>query len=241
MPDKKNGGGVFFLGFFLCLGLIVSSWILGKALYSVKAADRYVTVKGLAEKEVDADLVIWPVSFTEAGNELAELQERTNSKQQAILTFLTTSGIRPDDISVNPPVVTDFEARKYDAGNSKREYRYLAQSTLTVRSGDVGHIRLIMGRSSELVKQGIVLAGDDYQYQPEYLFTGLNTIKPAMIEEATKNARLAAEQFARDSGSRVGSIRNARQGLFTITDRDRNTPYRKIIRVVTTVDYFLLD
>jgi len=98
-----------------------------------------------------------------------------------------------------------------------------------------------MGRSSELVKQGIVLASDDYQNQPEYLYIGLNSIKPAMIEKATKNARLAAEQFARDSESRVGSIRNARQGLFTITDRDRNTPYRKIVRVVTTVDYFLLN
>jgi hypothetical protein len=98
-----------------------------------------------------------------------------------------------------------------------------------------------MGRAAELVRQGIVLASDDYENRPEYLFTGLNSIKPAMIEEATKNARLAAEKFARDSGSRVGSIRNARQGLFTITDRDRNTPYRKIVRVVTTIDYFLLD
>ena len=164
-----------------------------------------------------------------------------NTKLQAVKFFLTESGIKQEELSFNPPVVTDFEARKFDSGTGKREYRYLAQTTLTVRSTDLALVRSIMGRSTELVKQGIVLASDDYQYQPEYLFTGLNMIKPAMIEQATKNARLAAEQFARDSGSRVGSIRNASQGLFSINDRDRNTPYRKIVRVVTTVDYFLLD
>lgn len=241
MQKEKTSGGLFFLGLFLCLGLIISGWLLSRAVYSIKAADRYVTVKGLAEREVDADLVIWPVSFTETGNDLAELHERINSKQQAIQLFLTESGITQGEISTNPPVVTDFEARKFDSGNRKREYRYLTQTTLTVRSTDLALVRSIMGRSSELVKQGIVLASDDYQNQPEYLYIGLNSIKPAMIEKATKNARLAAEQFARDSESRVGSIRNARQGLFTITDRDRNTPYRKIVRVVTTVDYFLLN
>lgn len=241
MQEKKTSGGLFFLGLFLCLGLIVSGWLLSRAVYSIKAADRYVTVKGLAEREVDADLIIWPVSFTETGNDLSELYERINSKQQAIQSFLTESGITQGEISTNPPVVTDFEARKFDSGNRKREYRYLAQTTLTVRSTDLALVRSIMGRSSELVKQGIVLASDDYQNQPEYLYVGLNSIKPAMIEKATKNARLAAEQFARDSESSVGSIRNARQGLFTITDRDRNTPYRKIVRVVTTVDYFLLN
>jgi len=241
MQKEKTSGGLFFLGLFLCLGLIISGWLLSRAVYSIKAADRYVTVKGLAEREVDADLVIWPVSFTETGNDLAELHERINSKQQAIQLFLTESGITQGEISTNPPVVTDFEARKFDSGNRKREYRYLTQTTLTVRSTDLALVRSIMGRSSELVKQGVVLASDDYQNQPEYLYIGLNSIKPAMIEKATKNARLAAEQFARDSESRVGSIRNARQGLFTITDRDRNTPYRKIVRVVTTVDYFLLN
>lgn len=241
MPEEKNTGGLFFLGFFLCLGLIISSWLLGKSFYELKAADRFVTVKGLAQREADADLVIWPVSFTEAGNDLAQLYDGIDLKRQAVMSFLTENGITADEISANSPVITDFEARKYDTGNGKREYRYLAQTTLTVRSTDLSLVRMLMGRSSELVKKGIVLASDEYQYQPEYLFTGLNAIKPAMIEAATKNARLAAEQFARDSGSRVGSIRNARQGLFTITDRDRNTPYRKIIRVVTTVDYFLLD
>jgi len=241
MPEERSSGGLFFLGLFLCLGVVLSSWLLSRAVYSIKAADRYVAVKGLAEREIDADLVIWPVSFLEAGNDLALLYETINSKQQAVRAFLTGNGISPEEISVNPPVVTDFEARKYDAGTRKRDNRYLAQATLTVRSSNLALIRSIMGRSSDLVRQGIVLAGDEYQNRPEYLFTGLNAIKPAMIEQATRNARLAAEQFAHDSGSSVGAIRNARQGLFTITDRDRNTPYRKIVRVVTTVDYFLLN
>ncbi len=97
-----------------------------------------------------------------------------------------------------------------------------------------------MEQSGKLVKQGIVLA-NSYGRGTEFLFTGLNRIKPAMIAEATKNARKAAEQFAQDSGSKVGSIRKARQGLFTIRNRDMNSPDLKIVRVVTTVEYFLKD
>ena len=211
MNEKKTSGGLFFLGFFLCLGIIVSGWLLSKAVYTLKAADRYVTVKGLAEREVDADLVIWPVSFTETGNDLAVLYETISGKQKAVQEFLTGNGIGNEEISVNPPVVTDFKARMYDSGNEKREYRYLSQATLTVRTTDVAKARSIMGRSDELVKQGIVLSSDDYQNQPEYLYTGLNSIKPAMIEEATKNARAVAEKFAADSNSALGKIRSARQ------------------------------
>jgi hypothetical protein len=241
MAEEKASGGLFFLGFFLCLGIILASWLVSRAVYSIKAADRYVTVKGLAEREVDADLVIWPVSFTETGNDLLALYQDINGKQQEIMAFLEENGISREQISVNPPEVNDFEAQKYDRGGARRENRYLAQSVLTVRSSDLARIRAVMARSADLVRKGIVLTGDEYQNRPEYLFTGLNDIKPAMIEQATRNARLAAEQFARDSGSSVGTIRTARQGLFTVADRDRNTPYRKVVRVVTTVDYFLLD
>ncbi|WP_319549221.1 SIMPL domain-containing protein [Desulfogranum marinum] len=231
----------FILGLFIALGLIGAAFVSGKALLSFKDADRYVTVKGLAEREVDANLVIWPLSFAEAGNELAGLYEIMQKRQAAVTTFLTSRGIQPTNITANPPDITDFQARKYNPANQQRQYRYLARATLTVRSENVELVRQLMGTSSELIKQGIVLTGDQYQMRPEFLYTTLNSIKPDMIREATEGARKAAEQFARDSGSAVGKIRNARQGIFSIVDRDRNSPYRKIIRVVTTVDYMLTD
>ncbi len=238
---QSSTAGSFILGLLLCIGLLGASLIAGKALLNFKAADRYVTVKGLAEREIDADLVIWPVSFAETGNDLQNLYHQIHGKQDTVIRFLVDNGIKTTAISTNPPDITDFQARKYNNNNDKRPFRYLARATLTVRSNDVDLVRSLMGKSTELIKQGIVLSGDDYQIRPEYLYTALNTIKPDMIREATEDARRAAEQFARDSGSRVGAIKNARQGFFSVRDRDRNTSYRKVIRVVTSVDYFLKD
>lgn len=236
-----HSSGSFTLGLFICIGLLGASLLAGQALRNFKAADRSVTVKGLAEREVAADLVIWPVSFTETGNDLSALYLAINNKQETILRFLTDNRISTKEISTNPPDLTDFHAQKYSNNQQKREFRYLARATLTVRSEDVDQVRQLMAKSAELIKQDIVLSGEEYQTRPEYLFTSLNVIKPEMIQEATEDARRAAEQFARDSGSEVGSIKNARQGFFAVRDRDRNTPYRKVIRVVTTVDYFLKD
>jgi hypothetical protein len=135
----------------------------------------------------------------------------------------------------------DFHAHKYSYGKEKRPLRYRVEATILVRTGNVPLIKKLMEKSTELINEGIVIIQADYQRSTEFLFTGLNAIKPAMIEEATKNARQAAEKFAKDSGSTVGKIRNARQGLFTITNRDKNSPDRKKVRVVTTVEYFLVD
>ncbi len=227
------------LGAMLGLGVALAGFFVGDALYKLKGSQRYVTVKGLAERSVDADLAIWPLTISETGNDLTQLQEGLDAAGSAINKFLTGFGFKKTEISESPPRITDYYAQGYTGGNMPRN-RYKAEKVVTLRSKNVSLVKKAMEQSGKLVKQGIVLA-NSYGRGTEFLFTGLNRIKPAMIAEATKNARKAAEQFAQDSGSKVGSIRKARQGLFTIRNRDMNSPDLKIVRVVTTVEYFLKD
>ena len=231
----------FILGSTLSLGIIIASFLISDALVKLRAANRFVTVKGLAEQEVDADLAIWPICFEDADNDLSLLYQRLGAKRDTVTKFLLNGGLTKEDISFLPLQVMDFHAHKYAYDKDKRPLRYRVEATILVRSENVPLIKKLMEESTELINEEIVIMQADYQRSTEFLFTGLNAIKPAMIEEATKNARKAAEKFAKDSGSTVGKIRNARQGLFTITDRDKNSPDRKKVRVVTTVEYFLVD
>lgn len=226
------------LGALVGLGLALSGFFVGEALKEARSAERFVTVRGFAERNVESNLVIWPITFRDTGNDLAELQKTVDSHKTEIRTFLAGSGFKLEEISEMPPQVTDLKAQAYGDGQ-KREYRYVATATITLRTQDVKAAKKAMESSGKLVLQGIVLAEQDYARSTEFLFTGLNEIKPQMIADATKNAREAAEQFARDSGARVGDIRRASQGLFTIDDRDKGSPDHKKVRVVTTVEYFL--
>ena len=239
--ENRTAWSSFLLGITISLGIIVASVLISDALVKLRAANRYVTVKGLAEQEVDADLAIWPITFEDADNDLSLLYQRLGNKRDSINRFLLNGGLTEKDISLLPPQVMDFHAHKYSYDKEQRPLRYRVEATLLVRTKNIPLIKKLMEKSSELINEGIVIIQADYQRSTEFLFTGLNAIKPEMIEEATKNARKAAEQFAKDSGSTVGKIRNARQGLFTITDRDKNSPDRKNVRVVTTVEYFLVD
>ena len=187
--------------------------------------------------EVPADKVIWPLVYKDIGNDPALLYVNMEQKNKAIVTFLEKNGIAKDEIDIAPPEVIDMQAERY--GNRDIPYRYNATSVITVTSKNVDKVRKLMSEQAELLKQGIAITGGDYKYNVSYEFTGLNDIKPQMIEEATKNARAAAEKFAKDSDSSLGKIRNASQGQFSISDRDANTPYIKSVRVVTTVNYYL--
>lgn len=221
----------------LAIGLIVTGIVLKAAIHDFSNKDRVVTVKGLAEMEVSADKVIWPLMYKDLGNDLTTLYTNIQSKNKTIVDFLLSRGITQDEISITPPEIIDMEAERYL--NQAIQNRYNATSVITVTSNDVEKIRKLISEQTELLKQGVAITGGDYRYNILYEFTGLNQIKPDMIEEATKNAREAAEKFAVDSGSKLGKIRNASQGQFTITDRDANTPYIKNVRVVTTVNYYL--
>jgi hypothetical protein len=222
----------------LAIGLALMGTILKSGVDNIAFKDRFVSVKGLAEKEVMADKVVWPLSYKDVGNDLVTLYNNIQNKNKAIVGFLKSKGVNDTEIDISSPQVVDMSADRYSANQSP--YRYNVTSVITVTSKDVKKIRQIMTQQSELLRQGIAIAGgSDYQYNPVYSFTGLNTLKPKMIEEATKNARAVADKFADDSGSKLGKIQSASQGQFSIEDRDANTPYIKEVRVVTTVNYYL--
>ena len=225
------------LGLLIGLGLAIAGISIGVGQYKARTADRYVTVKGLAEREVDADLAIWPITFKVTDNTLGAIHQQIEKKRKVIQKFLQDAGFEESQISFSAPKIKDLEAERY--GNQIIPFRYAAQSTVTTRSTDVHLVKKTMEKSGVLVSSGIVFGEENWQTPTEFLFTALNKIKPEMIEEATQNARQAAEKFALDSGSDVGNIRNAYQGLFTIQERDRNSPERKIVRVVTTIQYYL--
>lgn len=226
------------LGVSIGLGILLGSVILANAIFKARATERFVTVKGLAEREVDADLVIWPITFKDVGNDLSELQILVEKRRGVITDFLVEKGFSTENISYSAPRITDVQADYY--GNNRPSYRYRVQATVTIRSSKVNLVKESLEASGDLVKKGVVLA-DNWESRTTFMFTGLNEIKPEMIKEATVNARKAAATFAEDSGSKVGKIRKAFQGYFKISDRDQNSPDKKIVRVVTTMEYFLVD
>jgi hypothetical protein len=211
---------------------------MGVAVGKLRAGERYVTVKGFAERELEADLAIWPLVFNAVGSDLTEVQTELDVDAEAIERFLVGQGFRPEQLSISVPRVTDNEAQR--RGGERPASRYSAESTVTLRSGDVAGVKAAMQASAELVKQGVALLRS-YEHNPLFLYTKLDAIKPQMIADATLDARRAAEQFAKDSGSRVGAIRSAQQGLFQIENRDPHSPEWKRVRVVTTLQYFLED
>ncbi len=221
----------------LAAGMLLLGVMIRNGINDVKDKERIVTVKGLAEMEVPADKVTWPLMYKDIGNDLSALYMNIEKKNQAIVSFLKSNGIAEEEISVAPAEIIDMKAERYT--NENVSYRYNATSVITVTSRNVDNVRKLMSEQTELLKQGIAISGGDYRYNVSYEFTGLNDIKPQMIEEATKNARAAAEKFAKDSDSKLGKIRNASQGQFSISNRDSNTPYIKSVRVVTTVTYYL--
>lgn len=230
----------FFLGVFIFLGLTAVGYLLSAAIIQYKQLDRSVTVKGLSEKEMDADVVIWPIAYSLADNDLSTLYATIDTNNQLISEFLSSKSITANMINFAPPAITDKSAQDY--GNASNvAFRFVGTQTVTVYSDQIDVVRQAMTQLSELGKQGIVIKGDNYENRTEYLFTRLNEIKPEMIEEATQNAREVAMKFAADSNSVLGKIKSARQGQFSINDRDQNNPHIKKIRVVSTVEYYLSD
>ena len=183
-------------GGFALLGSNISSGI-----ESFVNRDRIVTVKGLSERQVKADRVIWPVGFRELGDDLQDVYGRIEKRKDQVVAFLKEAGLTDAEIEVASPQVTDAQAEMY--ANQKSRYRYSMTQTVTVSSDKVDLVRDLLVRQSDLIKAGVTLVGD-YSWRTSFQFTGLNTVKPAMIEEATKNARASAEKFAQDSGSSLG-------------------------------------
>ena len=201
--------------------------------------DRNVTVKGLAEKEVEADKVTWPIPTKELGNDLPELYQRINTTTAKVKAFLKQHGIKDDEINVNAPVVIDLNADQYS--NNNRGFRYNITSTITVTSQNVKLVRSIMAKQGELLKQGVAVLDGGYENRITYEYVGFKKMKPQMMQEAIKNAEATAQEFATKRNSKLNKITKADQGQFSIDDRDANTPYIKKVRVVTTITYSLKD
>lgn len=222
------------------IGLIIAGYFVGNMHKTGKQFDRYVQVKGLSEREVDADMAVWPINITLTGNDLAVLKKEIEGQNEAVNSFFTAQGFTRDEITRGTTNISDARANLYNT-NNQNPYRYLAVSEFTVRTTDIPKLKKALTESLSLMSKGIILGSKNTWRPIEYIFTGLNELKPEMIEEATKNAREVAIKFAEDSQSNVGKIRVARQGLFTINDRDQNTPEIKIVRVVSTIDFQLED
>lgn len=229
--------GKFYSGICIMLGLMVLGAMMPVAVKVMRATSRTVYVKGLCEREVKADKVIWPITYKVMSNDNQSLYAEIARQKEEVLSFLQRNGISSDEISVANPSISDKFANEY--GDNNRAYRYIATVVITVCSEQVDVVRSLMTRQSELLTKDVLVVENNWENPVEFSYEGLNDIKPEMIEEATRNAREAAEKFAKDSGSRLGKISDASQGTFSITDRDRNTPYIKKVRVVTSVTYYL--
>lgn len=219
------------------IGLIVLGILLPNHAKENHAYDRIVSVKGLSEREVPADKVSWPLVFKVAGDDIDIVYKEIKTKQSTIISFLEDGGLNSSEITVSLPSIDDNDASEY---SSQRKFRYIATCTVTACSKDVENVLSLIGNQQKLLDKGIILE-TGWQASPTFSFEGLTDIKPEMIEEATKDARRAAEKFASDSGSKLGKIKNATQGTFSIESRDENTPQIKRIRIVTYVDYYLSE
>jgi hypothetical protein len=246
---QNDRGGIALLGALLALGLIVGGWVLGSEIKATRLSDRYVSVKGLVERKVKSDLAIWPLTYKEAGDDLSALYAKTEADKKTVLQFLSDQGIEASEIELGVVRVVDTQANEY-GGTERAPHRYIVEQEITVRTSRVDQVAAAAQKTILLLQKGIVLSGNPGQGLT-YKFTGLNSIKPDMITEATRNARAAADRFASDSGSKVGSIRQANQGVFSILPADQasdpgeggggsgDNSIMKTVRVVTSVDYYL--
>jgi hypothetical protein len=225
------------LGLSLVLGLAVFGIQIGHAVKTGREFDRYLTVKGLSERDAKANLAIWPIRFSVVADDLGALKTAMESSRSLVLAYLKSSAIESQEIAQGLPEITDREDERIQL-NRPALSRYRAVVTLVVRSPNVDIVKKAIQGADSLLERGVTLGGNE-QGQTQFIFNALNDVKPGMIREATANARAAAEKFAQDSHSKVGRIRKASQGVLEIEDRDAASPEWKNLRVVTTVDFFL--
>ena len=223
----------------VALSICMLGWFIKAGIDDFANKDRRVNVKGLAEQEVEADKVTWPIVSKEVGNDLPDLYDRIGATQRKIKNFLVSNGIKEDELTINAPLVIDLNAREY--GDKNQPYRYIVTSVITVTSQNVKQVRQIIARQGDLLKDGIAIVDGGYENPIKYEFVSFKSMKPKMMQEAIENAEKTAQQFAENSHSQLDKIVSADQGQFSIDDRDSNTPWIKKVRVVTTVTYSLKD
>ena len=225
---------IFLAALALALGLAIGGYFVGEGI-AMRSGRRLVSVKGLSEKEVPASVAIWNINYITSGNTLDEINKSLSESTKAVVAFLKAQGFDEKDISVQPPSVHDTSTDSHDKESSPPT-RYTASQTVLLRTANIDGVKPALAAASSLMGSGVLLSGN---LNPSYIFNQLNDIKPGMIEEATKNARVAADRFAEDSQTTLGKLHSASQGWFEVEDRDAATPERKIVRVVVDVQYEL--
>lgn len=223
-----------FSAALIALGLAVAGYFVGQGISDRGAGRRIISVKGLSEREVPASVATWTIGYSANGNELGDINKKLVDSTKAVMAFLKEAGFAEADMAVQPPSLQDTSMEPREKDVPPPPERYKAFQSVLLRTAKVDQIKPALASASNLMVSGVLLSG---KLEPNYIFNELNAIKPGMIQEATKNARIAAEQFARDSQTTLGKLRNASQGWFKIDDRDAATPERKIVRVVVDVEY----
>ena len=218
----------------LALGFTAAGYFIGDGVSGRSQGPRIISVKGLSEREVPASVAIWDVGFSATGNELPAVNQKLAESTKAVLEFLKAAGFDDQDTAIQPPSVCDTSMETREKDTPPPPERYRAHQSVLLRTGKVDAIKPALASISKLMTGGVLLSG---HAQPNYIFNQLNDIKPGMIQEATKNARIAAEQFSRDSQTSLGKLKSASQGWFQVENRDAATPERKIVRVVVDVQY----
>ena len=229
IPFRKN----MIQGVAIVLAAAVLGLFMVFTVKTLKSYDDTVKVRGLCEKEVPADRVVWRINYNEKSNDLADVRNTINRNNAIIVKMLREAGFSEDEIKVS---TASYDDRYTWANNTSQiTFRYQANQAITVFTKNLDLVRKLQQTlETDLVNQNILVSSyADYQY------LGLNDIKPSMIAESLENARVAADEFAKNSHSKIGKMRTASQGYFEVEDLDENTPQVKKVRVVTTVEYYL--
>lgn len=233
-------------GFLIGTGITAGGYLAGEGLVKSRLGYRVVTVKGLSERQVEANLGFWPVRFMVTGATLEEARGRLEVSEAAVNRFLAEAGFPAADIQVQNIQAEDRQAG-FNAGQSPLEARFVLTQDMLVKSTDVQKLAKASRKVGDLLRSGVVFTADSYNAGPSFVFTKVNDLKGEMLSEATKRARDAAEQFAAESGAKVGAIQNANQGVIEITplvEIPNDRPEKQIekkVRVVTTITYLLVD
>jgi hypothetical protein len=230
----SNPIAIFLSALLIAAGVATGGFFIGDGIAARSSGRRTISVKGLSEREVPASVATWTVVYSATGNDVSQINKKLAESTNAVIAFLKGAGFAETDLAIQPPVVRDTSMDERDKDSPPPPERYSATQSVLLRTSKVDAIKPALASASNLMSSGVLLSG---KAQPNYIYNQLNDIKPGMIQEATKNARIAADQFSRDSQTTLGKLRNASQGWFQVENRDEATPERKTVRVVVDVEY----
>ncbi|MFA6825032.1 MAG: SIMPL domain-containing protein [Bacteroidales bacterium] len=239
--EKNKQLSIIIIGICVSISLLFVGFFIYKGLKTFSDKERVVSVRGLSEMIVDSDYANLKIKYTEGDNDMQSLLNKIEDNNNKIVSFIKSNGLTDSEINLGVPVIKDKKNTEYNNNYSSNSLRYYCEETITIQSNKVENVRKIELSQFDLYKQGITLSQSSYEYEGDskYTFTKLNDIKPKMIEESTNNARIAGEQFSKNSKSKLGGIKSAYQGQFEITPTEN--PLKLKVRVVSSISYFLND